>query len=101
MGLAAGHGTHATAYVFAAPKGVDVKSWITDLKNKEGLWLAGGQADLAGKIFRLSHMGDCNPEFLLGAIETIEKSLASIYPSAANQSGFKAADEVWKRRANK
>ncbi|HLG19188.1 MAG TPA: alanine--glyoxylate aminotransferase family protein [Bdellovibrionota bacterium] len=73
------------------PKGLDAKKWLSDLKTQEGLWLAGGQGSLSGKIFRLAHMGACTPADLLGAIETIEGSLAGHFPQAAKRAGYRKA----------
>ena len=77
--------------VVEAPEGTDLKTWLNTLKQKEGLWLAGGQGKLSEKIFRLSHMGAVTPVELLSAIETIEGSLASTYPQAAKHSGYRKA----------
>jgi aspartate aminotransferase-like enzyme len=61
--------------VAVSPKGMDTKAWIKKLRKSEGLWLAGGQGELEGKIFRLSHMGACWAEDLAWALDTIRKHL--------------------------
>ncbi|MFH1017083.1 MAG: alanine--glyoxylate aminotransferase family protein [Pseudomonadota bacterium] len=81
--------------VAETPKGVDAKSWLKELKVKYGLWLAGGQSQLEGKIFRMAHLGAIGPKDLLWAIETIEGSLAGQYPNAKSNSGLKKAREIY------
>lgn len=61
--------------VVTAPKGLDVKKWIKDLRKEHGLWIAGGQGKLEGNIFRVSHMGACQEEDLNWALKAIEGSL--------------------------
>jgi aspartate aminotransferase-like enzyme len=80
--------------VAEAPAGVQAKAWIQDLKLKSGLWLAGGQGELEGKIFRLAHLGAIGPEDLLWAIETIEKSVAAHYPNAGRHAGLIRARKI-------
>ena len=58
-----------------SPSGVEVKSWIQELRTKHDLWLAGGQGELEGKIFRLAHFGACQERDLAWALEKIEESL--------------------------
>ena len=77
-----------------ALEGMDVKAWLKKLKADEGLWLAGGQDELAGKIFRISHMGDCQPKDLLGALETIEESLQEEFPVMSEKRGSKVARKM-------
>ncbi|MFH1262564.1 MAG: alanine--glyoxylate aminotransferase family protein [Pseudomonadota bacterium] len=59
-----------------AQEGLDVKGWIQGLRTKEGLWLAGGQGKLEGKIFRLAHFGAITKKDLLWALDRIRESLA-------------------------
>jgi aspartate aminotransferase-like enzyme len=82
--------------VAKAPAGLDVKVWLKELRKKYGLWLAGGQGELEGKIFRLSHMGYCSPEDLLDALGIMEESLASILPKASERAGTRRAKELLK-----
>ena len=57
------------------PDGLDWKAFNGELKRR-GLVLAGGQGKLAGKIFRLGHLGSVTVEEILGAISVLE--IASI-----------------------
>lgn len=76
-----------------SPEKLDVAKWLKDLREKYGLWLAGGQAELAGKIFRLSHMGACWPKDLFFAISKIEESLSEVFSKAKERQGSKKAKE--------
>ncbi|MCB0326997.1 MAG: alanine--glyoxylate aminotransferase family protein [Bdellovibrionales bacterium] len=53
----------------------DVKAWLSHIKKEYGLWLAGGQDHLDGRIFRFSHMGAVYPQDLSEALEIIDQSL--------------------------
>ena len=64
---------HASRTVTAAivPDGLDWKSFNGELKRR-GLVLAGGQGKLAGRIFRLGHLGSVTVEEILGAMSVLE-----------------------------
>jgi aspartate aminotransferase-like enzyme len=53
------------------PDGLDWKPFNAELKRR-GLVLAGGQGKLAGRIFRLGHLGSVTVDEILGAIATLE-----------------------------
>lgn len=80
--------------VVCAPEGLDVKAWLKGLRKTDGLWLAGGQGSMEGKIFRISHMGACWPKDLLWAIETIERSLGDLLPAAKEHKGLAVALKI-------
>jgi aspartate aminotransferase-like enzyme len=65
---------HASRTVTAAlvPEDLDWKAFNTSLK-RHGLVLAGGQGKLAGKIFRLGHLGSVTIEEILGAMSVLER----------------------------
>jgi aspartate aminotransferase-like enzyme len=65
--------THRSRTVTAAhiPSGLDWKQFNTELKRR-GLILAGGQARLAGKVFRVGHLGSVSVDDIVDALETIE-----------------------------
>jgi len=53
------------------PEDLDWKSFNGEIKRR-GLVLAGGQGKLAGKIFRLGHLGSVTIEEILGAMSVLE-----------------------------
>ncbi len=63
-----------------APAGVDGQKVVGRLREK-GIWIAGGQAQAKGKIFRIAHMGYIDELDLLGTIGGLEAVL--------NQLGYK------------
>ncbi len=68
---------HASRTVTAAvvPEGMDWKAFNGEVKRR-GVVLAGGQGKLAGKVFRVGHLGSVTLEEILGAFSTLE--IASI-----------------------
>ena len=59
------------------PEGVD-DAFRKKLKDKYGLSVAGGQNELKGKCFRVSHMGYVDPIETIGMVAAIEYALAEL-----------------------
>jgi aspartate aminotransferase-like enzyme len=73
--------TVTTAYV---PEGVNAKALLSALQERHGVVLAGGQAELEGKIFRIGHMGWVQQAELAAVIRALQVELNSARtPSAA------------------
>jgi aspartate aminotransferase-like enzyme len=53
------------------PDGLDWKAFNSEVKRR-GVVLAGGQGKLAGRIFRVGHLGSVTIDEILGAIATLE-----------------------------
>ena len=53
------------------PDGLDWKAFNADIK-RQGVVLAGGQGKLAGKIFRLGHLGSVTVDEIIGAMSVLE-----------------------------
>jgi len=53
------------------PDGLDWKGFNGEVKRR-GVVLAGGQGKLAGKVFRVGHLGSVTVDEILGAIATLE-----------------------------
>ncbi|USG63556.1 alanine--glyoxylate aminotransferase family protein [Brevibacillus ruminantium] len=64
------------------------------LRTKHNIVIAGGQGHLKGKIFRIGHMGFCEPLDVLQVIAAIEMSLQQIGAPVELGAGVKAAQEV-------
>ncbi len=58
--------------VIAVPSGIDGNATLKKLEKQYGYKLANGQDDMKGKIWRLSHMGYCDPFEVLGALSALE-----------------------------
>jgi aspartate aminotransferase-like enzyme len=68
------------------PDGIDGTAFIKNLRDKYGVSIAGGQAEMKGKILRVTHVGYMNDFDILTAIAAIEKGLHdSGYPVDAGK----------------
>ena len=78
------------------PESHDWKTFNGAIKS-HGVVLAGGQGKLAGKIFRLGHLGSATVEEILGAIATLETVSSEqgrkLTPGAAVAAAYAAAAE--------
>jgi aspartate aminotransferase-like enzyme len=94
---------HASDTVTSAhvPEGVDWGVFSRELRSR-GLVIAGAQGALAGRVFRVGHLGDVQIDDIVRALETIEAgSLAMGIPvnrGVAVEAARRAADEVVGRR---
>ena len=57
------------------PEGSDANALRKVALTRFNLSLGGGLGPLAGKVFRIGHMGDLNEPMLLGALATVELSM--------------------------
>ncbi len=77
------------------PKGAfDAEELRKVLRTKHNLVIAGGQQHLKGKIFRIGHMGYCEPLDVIQIISAIEIALHQIGAGVELGAGVKAAQEV-------
>ncbi len=73
-------------------KGEDV---IDIAYKRYNLSLGAGLAKMAGKLFRIGHMGDLNELMLLGALAGTEMALRDAGVHVVPGSGVGAAEECW------
>jgi len=81
------------------PEGVTDKQFRPALRDRFGCSVAGGQEELTGRVFRVSHMGWVDPLDTLGLIAAIEFTLAACGAKVALGAGVSAATKVlaeWK-----
>ncbi|MBM4274024.1 MAG: alanine--glyoxylate aminotransferase family protein [Deltaproteobacteria bacterium] len=81
-----------------APAGVDGQKVVAELR-KRGIWIAGGQAQAKGKIFRIAHMGYIDEVDLVGTIAGLEIVLNQLGYKVALGTGVKAANQVLGKEA--
>ncbi len=81
-----------------APAGVDGQKVVGKLREK-GIWIAGGQAQAKGKIFRIAHMGFIDETDLLGTIGGLEVVLNDLGYKVELGVGVKAAQTVLGKEA--
>src|SRR6185369_14954793 len=58
--------------------GIDVEAIRDTARDRFQVGLAGGLGTLAGRAFRIGHLGDCNPAMILGAIGGVEAALVAL-----------------------
>ena len=75
------------------PAGIDGQQVVAKMREK-GIWIAGGQAQAKGKIFRIAHMGYIEEQDLLGTLGALELVLNDLGYKVALGTGVKAAQEI-------
>ncbi len=81
-----------------APAGVDGQKVVGKMREK-GIWIAGGQAQAKGKIFRIAHMGFIDEQDLLGTIGALEIVLNDLGHKVELGAGIKAAQAILGKEA--
>ena len=84
---------HASDVVTAvhSPDGLDSKELVSRVRDNHKILISGGQGELAGKIFRIGHMGCCQLDDLLRTIEATAIELNALGFACAAQEGLAAA----------
>lgn len=59
----------------SVPTGTDVDALRAVARERFQVAMAGGLGPLAGRAFRIGHLGDCNPAMILGAVGGVEATL--------------------------
>jgi len=67
-----------TVSAIKAPEGVEVKALRTLLEDEYDLVVAGGQAQLSGKIFRIGHLGLVSEEDIRATLDALGKALPRV-----------------------
>lgn len=80
------------------PQGVEDSPFRQEL-NKNGVIVAGGLGHLAGKVFRMGHMGNLSPAQVYFALEAVEKTLQSIGYEVELGEGLKGARMILEDKA--
>ena len=98
---ALGFGLFAKEYACASPAvtavvpsdGIDVEELRSICRKKYGVTLAGGQAKLKGKIFRISHLGYIDQLEIIASFAAIEMALKEMGRDVVLGSSVKAIQE--------
>lgn len=64
-----------TVVALCEPPGIDVMAVRDRLRQRYGVVIGGGQAELAGKIFRIGTMGALSPDDVAAALDAFETVL--------------------------
>ncbi|HET9134775.1 MAG TPA: aminotransferase class V-fold PLP-dependent enzyme [Gemmatimonadales bacterium] len=85
-----------TVTTILLPDGVDGRALIAEAHASLDLALGAGLGPLAGRAFRIGHLGDLNEGMLLGALGLVELALARAGVPITLGSGVAAALETWR-----
>jgi alanine-glyoxylate transaminase/serine-glyoxylate transaminase/serine-pyruvate transaminase len=88
-----------TVSAIMVPQGFNGADVIDRAYRRYNLALGAGLSEMAGKLFRIGHLGDLNELMLLGAIAGAEMSMRDVGIDVAPGSGVAAAQEYF-REAN-
>jgi alanine-glyoxylate transaminase/serine-glyoxylate transaminase/serine-pyruvate transaminase len=88
-----------TVSAVLVPQGINGAEVIARAFTRYNLALGAGLARVAGKLFRIGHLGDCNELMLMGALAGCEMAMVDCGLKIAPGSGVAAAAEFWQRNA--
>jgi aspartate aminotransferase-like enzyme len=77
------------------PPGIDGEAVVKWLRSKYGIFIAGGQDEAKGKIFRVAHMGYITEFDTLQAVSAIEMALHGLGYDFTMGAGIAAAQKVF------
>jgi alanine-glyoxylate transaminase/serine-glyoxylate transaminase/serine-pyruvate transaminase len=86
-----------TVSAVMVPEGVDAGAVIARAYARYNLSLGAGLAKVAGKLFRIGHVGDLNELMLLGAIAGTEMAMHDLGMNIEPGSGVAAAQIYWRK----
>jgi alanine-glyoxylate transaminase/serine-glyoxylate transaminase/serine-pyruvate transaminase len=81
------------------PEDKDARDVIGTAFNKYNISLGGGLTEVAGKVFRIGHIGDMNDVSMLGAIAGVEMAILDNGFDITPGSGVAAAIEYYRSTA--
>jgi serine---pyruvate transaminase len=77
------------------PQGIDGEKLVKAMRDTYNVTIAGGQAELKGKVFRIAHMGYIGEFDIITGISCLEKLLAQMGHKFQLGAGVKAVEEVF------
>lgn len=80
------------------PAGVDGKQITKLMYDRSRVMAAGGQGDMAGKVFRFAHMGYISPEDVVAGLVAVEDALGALNFKVTPGAGPAAAKAVFESR---
>ncbi len=79
------------------PQGIDGEKLVKTMRDTYGVTIAGGQAELKGKVIRIAHMGYIEEFDIIMGISCLEKVLKQMGYNFELGTGVKAAEEIFSR----
>jgi len=89
-----------TVSAVMVPAGIDGAAVIARAFHRYNLALGAGLSKVAGKLFRIGHLGDLNELMLLGAIGGAEMAMLDAGAKLEPGSGAAAAQSYWRNHPN-
>ena len=87
-----------TVSAIMVPEGINGADVISTAFKKYNLSLGGGLNEVAGKLFRIGHLGDLNELMLLGALAGVEMAMLDTGIKVELGSGVAAAQAHYRTR---
>jgi alanine-glyoxylate transaminase / serine-glyoxylate transaminase / serine-pyruvate transaminase len=88
-----------TVTAVMVPAGIDAAAVIARAYKRYNLSLGAGLSKVAGKLFRIGHLGDLNEIMLLGAIAGSEMAMLDVGMNIEPGSGVAAAQSYWRKNS--
>jgi alanine-glyoxylate transaminase/serine-glyoxylate transaminase/serine-pyruvate transaminase len=88
-----------TVSAIMVPDGINGAEVISRAFSRYNLALGAGLSKVAGKLFRIGHLGDLNELMLLGAIAGAEMAMLDVGVKIEPGSGVAAAQRYWRSHA--
>jgi alanine-glyoxylate transaminase / serine-glyoxylate transaminase / serine-pyruvate transaminase len=85
-----------TVSAIMVPEGINGAALIAHAFKRYNLSLGAGLSKVAGKLFRIGHLGDLNELMLLGAIAGAEMTMVDVGMKVEPGSGIAAAQNYWR-----
>jgi alanine-glyoxylate transaminase/serine-glyoxylate transaminase/serine-pyruvate transaminase len=85
-----------TVSAIMVPEGINGADVITQAFKRYNLALGAGLSKVAGKLFRIGHLGDLNELMLLGALAGAEMAMLDVGVKIEPGSGVGAAQTYWR-----
>jgi len=89
-----------TVSAIMVPEGINGAEVIARAFTRYNLALGAGLSKVAGKLFRIGHLGDLNELMLLGAISGAEMAMLDVGVKIEPGSGVAAAQNYWRSHSN-
>ncbi len=85
-----------TVTAIVVPEGHDARKVIARAYERYGISFGAGLSVVAGKVFRIGHLGDLNETMLVGALGGAEMAMRDVGIPVVAGSGVAAACEYWR-----
>jgi alanine-glyoxylate transaminase/serine-glyoxylate transaminase/serine-pyruvate transaminase len=85
-----------TVSAVVVPQGINSAHVIDVAFRRYNLALGAGLSKVAGKVFRIGHLGDLNELMLMGALAGVEMAMLDVGIRIAPGSGIAAASSYWR-----